>query len=416
MMGSPERPPDRSSPQQLPRPVLSEDIQPATQQPFETNVKDDVTTPVATETPSTPQQAANYEPAIPAAVTRRLYLSHFLSTWNSRSFEFGAVLFLASAFPLTLLPLSIYALVRSASAIVFAPVIGRVIDRRGRLPVVRFSIGLQSTFVPHRVKLILGRTLKPKMCDGFQDLMDGTALNARMRRIDLFCKLAGPLFIALIDGASTKAAIFVTLGMNVLSVPIEYLAIAQVYNSVPLLKGPKNAPSTIPETEAFDRSPIESSRCDLRWVCALFEILRFYYQHQAFLPSFALSLLYLTVLSFSGQMVTYLISVGYNSFHIALVRTLSVIFELSATWIAPRAMERINPARAGMWFLSWQVLSLGAAVCFFWVEPVAIVAASGLVAGTILSRIGLWGYDLCAQFIIQEVSETSRCVSCFEVV
>ena len=81
------------------------------------------------------------ERGIPSAVTRRLYISHFLSTWNSRSFEFGAVLFLASIFPMTLLPLSIYALVRSASAIVFAPLIGRAIDRRSRLAVVRFSIG-----------------------------------------------------------------------------------------------------------------------------------------------------------------------------------------------------------------------------------------------------------------------------------
>ena len=55
------------------------------------------------------------------------------------------------------------------------------------------------------------------------------ALNARMRRIDLFCKLAGPLFIALINGASTKVAIFVLLGTNAVSVPIEYLAIAQVF-------------------------------------------------------------------------------------------------------------------------------------------------------------------------------------------
>ena len=117
-------------------------------------------------------------------------------------------------------------------------------------------------------------------------------------------------------------------------------------------------------------------------------------------------MLYLTVLDFQGVLVTYLIAAGYNSFHIALVRTLSVIFELSATWIAPRAMKRIVPARAGMWFLGWHMLWLGAAVSFFWAERVPIIAASGLVAGSILSRIGLWGYDLCAQFIIQEVSAT----------
>ncbi len=80
-------------------------------------------------------------PSIPTAITYRLYISHFLSTWNSRSFEFGSVLVLASIFPLTLLPMSIYALVRSASAIVLAPLIGRAIDRRNRLQVVRLSIG-----------------------------------------------------------------------------------------------------------------------------------------------------------------------------------------------------------------------------------------------------------------------------------
>ena len=59
-------------------------------------------------------------------------------------------------------------------------------------------------------------------------LMAGPALNARMRRIDLFCKLAGPLFIALIDGASTKIAIFVALGTSAISIPIEYFTIAHV--------------------------------------------------------------------------------------------------------------------------------------------------------------------------------------------
>lgn len=76
-----------------------------------------------------------------ATITRRLYVSHFLSTWNSRSFEFGAVLFLAFIFPRTLLPMSIYALISTASAIIFGPAIGRVIDRRGRLLTVRYSIG-----------------------------------------------------------------------------------------------------------------------------------------------------------------------------------------------------------------------------------------------------------------------------------
>lgn len=49
-----------------------------------------------------------------------------------------------------------------------------------------------------------------------------------MRRIDLTCKLIGPLFISLIDGMSTEVAILVNLGMNMASVAVEYFAIAQV--------------------------------------------------------------------------------------------------------------------------------------------------------------------------------------------
>jgi iron-regulated transporter 1 len=179
-----------------------------------------------------------------------------------------------------------------------------------------------------------------------------------------------------------------------------------------LLQVPKNVPSHAAATEALEPTQLASPKFVPGWIYTLYESLKFYYQHRVFLPSFALALLYLTVLGFEGQMVTYLISAGYNSFHIALARTLSVIFELSATWLAPRLMKRIDPARAGMWFLSWQMMWLGAAVSFFWAQPVAIIAASGLVAGTILSRIGLWGYDLCAQFIIQEVSATVESYSC----
>lgn len=137
---------------------------------------------------------------------------------------------------------------------------------------------------------------------------------------------------------------------------------------------------------------------------------KYYFQHSAFLPSFALALLYFTVLSFGGQMVTYLLSAGYTAFYIALVRTLSVLFELSATWIAPRVMRRMAPVRAGLWFLSWQMAWLGAAVAFFWGrQHQLLVAASGLAAGTILSRIGLWSYDLCAQIIVQgEVAPERR--------
>jgi iron-regulated transporter 1 len=75
------------------------------------------------------------------SVLMRLYVSHFLSTWNSRMFEFGAVLFLASISQGTLLYASIYALVRSASAVVLSSWLGSKMDRSNRLVAIRHSIG-----------------------------------------------------------------------------------------------------------------------------------------------------------------------------------------------------------------------------------------------------------------------------------
>lgn len=75
-------------------------------------------------------------------ICRRLYISHALSTWNSRLFEFGAFLFFATIYPKTLLPASVYALARAASAALLSPWLGRYIDRADRLQAVRLSISM----------------------------------------------------------------------------------------------------------------------------------------------------------------------------------------------------------------------------------------------------------------------------------
>lgn len=139
-----------------------------------------------------------------------------------------------------------------------------------------------------------------------------------------------------------------------------------------------------------------------------FKSIPFYFKHSVFLPSISLATLYLTVLSFSGQMIAFLVFSGYTSIHVGIVRTISVVFELSATWIAPRVMKMIGAVRGGVWFLLWQMLWLAGSVAWLIVDKNSgkgtILVTSGFVGGVILSRIGLWGYDLCAQMIIQDVS------------
>ncbi|KXX75491.1 hypothetical protein MMYC01_208117 [Madurella mycetomatis] len=381
---------------------------------------------------------------VPVRITNRLYVSHFLSTWNSRVFEFGAVLYLAAVFPGTLLPMSVYALTRGLSAIVFAPAIGHYVDTGNRLQVVRVSIVFQRLVVAAScmvfyilaAKLPLGRggensmlvllsflACVEKLCSIMNLISvekdwvvvvakkNNAALimmNAQMRRIDLLCKLFGPLFIALVAGFSTKLAITVNLVMNVTSVVVEYYAIARVYDEVPELHEAKPNPS---EPEPGDA---ESAHQNQRGRAHNWKSIRsvfnksardfgFYFGHRAFLPSFAGALLYLTVLGFAGQMVTYLLSVGYTATQVGIASTLSVAFEVLATWVAPWLLEQIGPIRAGLWLSSWQVTMLTAGTALFWLfDDKPLFSASSLVAGTILSRLGLRGFELCVQIIVQE--------------
>lgn len=128
-----------------------------------------------------------------------------------------------------------------------------------------------------------------------------------------------------------------------------------------------------------------------------------YFRHPAMIPSFSCAILYFTVLSFSGQMITYLLSVGFSSINVAIVRTFSVTVELFATFLAPTLMTKIGPIRAGIWFINWQSICLIIGASLFWNFQSSVISSIGLVGGTILSRVGLWGFDLCIQIIVQEV-------------
>ncbi|PTB51695.1 hypothetical protein M431DRAFT_484660 [Trichoderma harzianum CBS 226.95] len=388
---------------------------------------------------------------VPASVARRLYVSHFLSTWNSRVFEFGAVLYLAAVFPGTLLPMSLYALIRGLSAIIFAPAVGWYIDTGNRLQVVRVSIVFQRIVVAASCAvfyvLAADIPLTPGVRAGLLAVVTFFAcveklcsilnlvsvekdwvvvvsernpdalqvMNAQMRRIDLLCKLFGPLFIAMIDAQSSQVAMIVNFAMNAATLPIEYFTIARVYFDIPELQRAKMPlqRGTTPQTESFNTTKTLNSVIWQPLVAMIRKSVQdfsLYFKHQAFLPSIAGAVLYFTVLSFGGQMITYLLSSGYSSMQIGIARTLGVVFEVLSTWAAPWLMGRIGPVRAGLWMSSWQVVMLVVGVCIFWAfdGKDSLISTSGLVGGTVLSRLGLRGFDLCVQLIVQEEVEAEN--------
>lgn len=386
-----------------------------------------------------------------APLVWKLYVSHTLSTWNARTFEFGAVIFLAAIFPGTLFFASCYALFRSAAAAILGSWIGHHVDRKNRLHVVRQSIiwqrlsvaascliltfllsgdsqrGLLSyglfavsvflacvekvAFVANTVSV--ERDWIIVVSDSLQ--IDRQELNSAMRRIDLVCKLVAPVGIGLLDGYSTKIAIWVVFAQNAISVAVEYFAIAQVYSAIPELahghKQPENSNDTHSETPTANStpragSPDVSAAAPSGTPSALSSPLRpwlDYFRNPAFLASFSLSILYLTVLSFASQMTTYLLTLGYTSAHVSVMRLISVVLELSATCAAPWLMSKIGAVRAGLWFINEQLLSITLAIGLYLnLTSQPKLAGGALVLGVCLSRLGLWGFDLSVQFLVQE--------------
>ncbi|KAJ5869671.1 hypothetical protein N7455_004612 [Penicillium solitum] len=380
------------------------------------------------------------------SVLTRLYISHTLSAWNSRMFEFGAVLFLASIFPGTLLYASIYALVRAFAAVALSSWLGAQVDRSDRLVAVRHSIVWQRVpvavsclcFVATVSMVSWAVTIALFVVQGLLACMEKLAatantvaverdwaivisdsinvprqdLNASMRRIDLFCKLLAPVFISLIDSISTQYAIWTVFTLNTASMLVEYMAIAQVYQSVPALKKTQS-----PTTQADDINSETTSEphqnTSRKILNSLPETLvpwKEYIASPVFLASFALSLLYLTVLSFGATMTTYLLDTGFTSLQVSCMRIGAVAAEISGTWTAPMIMNRIGPIRSGLWFLNWQFVCVaGAAVAFVAWDSSSRLVAGTLIAGVALSRVGLWGFDLSVQFLVQEnIQEHAR--------
>ncbi|KAI1510977.1 Ferroportin1 [Pyrenophora tritici-repentis] len=391
-------------------------------------------------------------PSPPARSARpllwRLYLSHTLSTWNARTFEFGAVIFLAAIFPGTLFFASCYALFRSAAATILGAWIGSQVDRKNRLHVVRQSIIWQRltvagsciilllllaggkekgivTYGMFVVSVILACLEKLAFIANTVSVerdwiiviseslqVERHDLNSAMRRIDLVCKLIAPVGIGLIDGYSTRIAIWVVFAQNAVSVLVEYFAIAHVYAAVPELGREKELKhSETPGTEMQQSSHQDAAtdptdpglRSTLSNIAAHLRPWKDYAQNPAFLASFALSLLYLTVLGFGSQMTTYLLTLDFTSTHVSLMRLASVVIELSATVAAPWLTNKIGAVRAGLWFINEQLFCIALAIgTFVMMDNKAMLAAGALVLGICLSRLGLWGFDLSVQFLVQE--------------
>ncbi|MCJ1341506.1 hypothetical protein MMC09_006802 [Bachmanniomyces sp. S44760] len=167
-----------------------------------------------------------------------------------------------------------------------------------------------------------------------------TSLNATMRRIDLICKLAAPVFVALIVAAfgSNRCCVLTIAGMNCISWGIEALTAYQVWRTTPRLQERRDVLSSISSVTADTR--INNSLERFNNVAAKafedqIQRLKQYFASDVWIPSVALAMLHISVLSYSATLITYLLNSGFSVTLITTARASSSVVEISSTFVAP---------------------------------------------------------------------------------
>jgi Ferroportin1 (FPN1) len=110
-----------------------------------------------------------------------------------------------------------------------------------------------------------------------------------------------------------------------------------------------------------------------------------------------------------GPMIAFLSQ--YSDFSTPLIaglRAIAVIVGITATFLSPPLIRLIGPIRSGIWFLSWQTIFLSPVIIALFL-PMGKRLQGGLLVGFVsISRLGLWGFDLSEQYLVQEVTPFLR--------
>ncbi|CCM05685.1 uncharacterized protein FIBRA_07916 [Fibroporia radiculosa] len=381
-----------------------------------------------------------------------LLIQHFSNSWGSRTAEFAIYLFLITVFPDTLLPASIFGFLTTGTAIVLSGWAGHQVDVHHNLRLVRVCIAtvkLSACGAYAGILALLYRQVPGSeyiwssslyagmfalviLCGCVQNLAgvaitvaierdwvtviaEGssvhlTMLNTYMRRIDLLCKLLAPLFVSLLTSvASYTFAAYLLCGVEAACAVFELLWISVVYRRLPVLQRAQSEKEAVRE----ERQQSRDTPQHIRLVYQLTTKIRLhlldsisdwkeFVRHPIFLSSFAISCLYFTVLSFDGTMLVYLKSQTYDNAFLAGMRGLNVVAGLLGTLAMPILERKLGLYKhTNQLEFRWEAICLIPVMLSFYVgappsnERAPSWNAAMLFGGMMLSRIGLWAFDLC---------------------
>lgn len=389
-----------------------------------------------------------------------LYAAHLLSAWGDRMWEFAIPILFMEIFVDTLLPGACFSLVMYATCVIMIPSIGKQLDFANRWKAMRLAIVLENANIIASTGLLGAMLLvtdadglhKPEwtwpltllfvgtlICGGVGQVLseaqtlgierdwvviiaqdhgaDRSAslaqLNTTLRRIDLACKLLGPLaFGVIMDFAgrdpSTRAMIgSATVAIwNGLSTPLEYFLTRDIYELVPgLATKEEGSDSTSKEEGVHQRDPAEDQSTLSRYAGMWGN----YSRHPVFLLSFSYCALYMTVLDNGSLNTAYLKWRGVPDSLLGSSRGAGAVFGLLGTVLFPylrRAVSRLERVAVLSIWLFW--LFLTPVLVTFMVAGESRLSDYVMLCCMVGARMWLWSADLAETQLMQEWVEPNR--------
>lgn len=225
-----------------------------------------------------------------------------------------------------------------------------------------------------------------------QDSQVLSTVNARLRCIDLTCNLCAPIAVGfLLENTSPAGAAMSIAAFNAFAWPIEAACLFWIHYSYNDVFTSKERPtSQVEGTEGCEDIP------------SLCEAWTLYYKQTIFRSALALAVLYLSVVSFGTIMTAWFTASGFHAGHLGAARALAALSGMLSTATTPSLFRQLGVERTGLryiWFMFAFILPCTVAGFlassnpnFLWIIVVCVI----------VSRFGLWGFDLCVTQLLQE--------------
>ena len=187
---------------------------------------------------------------------------------------------------------------------------------------------------------------------------------------------------------------------NFVASALLYFFFNNLYYAWPTLSKPKVQALDQNSDSSSSRSSSSSSSSDYN----LWQAITLFWNQKCCGVMISFSFLFMTVLSFDTIMTVYLLFMGMEEVYVGIARGISAFIGFIGASIYPYCREKFGLWNSGTIALIWQVFFVGLAASSFFMSSV-YYSLLLLTVSVLISRIGLWLFDLSSRQICQESIE-----------